>query len=214
MKWFNQAVFILKKIYPKRVWNIPETEKVLYLTFDDGPIPDVTPWVLQQLKKYQAKATFFCIGNNMKDNPKVLKEILNDGHVLGNHTYNHLNGWQTNTENYLQNIEKWELLGYSSSLFRPPYGKCKSSQAKEILKKGYSIIMWDVISEDYDRKISAEKCYHTVISQTKPGSIIIFHDSLKAEKNLREVLPKVLAYYSNKGFVFKSLPANVVALKQ
>jgi peptidoglycan/xylan/chitin deacetylase (PgdA/CDA1 family) len=214
VKWFNQTVFILKKLYPKRVWNIPDNNKILYLTFDDGPIPEVTPWVLQQLKQYHAKATFFCIGDNMKKNSKVLAQILKDGHLLGNHTFNHLNGWHTNTEDYLTNIEKWEQLGYSSSLFRPPYGKCKSSQAKEILKRGYSIIMWDVISEDYDQKISAEKCLHTVTSQAKSGSIIIFHDSLKAEKNLRLVLPKVLSYYANKGFVFKSLPANVAALKQ
>lgn len=213
MKWFNQAVFILKKIYPKRLWNIPETEKVLYLTFDDGPIPEVTPWVLQQLKQYHAKATFFCIGDNMKANPKVLKQVLNDGHVLGNHTYSHPNGWQTNTKDYLENIEQWEQLGYPSSLFRPPYGKCTSSQAKEILKRGYQVVMWDVISEDYDQQISAEKCYHAVTSQAKPGSVVIFHDSLKAEKNLRQVLPKVLAYYSDKGFVFKPLPVNVVALK-
>jgi len=209
VKWFNRFVFILKKIYPNRIWNISSKDKTLYLTFDDGPIPEVTPWVLETLAQYQAKATFFCIGDNIKKNPETLKQVITEGHKIGNHTYHHLNSYKTSTEAYLENVLAFEKLGVSTNLFRPPYGKCKSSQAKKILERGYKIVMWDVISEDYDKNISKEKCLNTVLSQAKNGSIIIFHDSLKAEKKLRYALPKVLEYFNNKGFNFKSIPENI-----
>lgn len=214
MKWFNSFVFLLKRIYPKRIWSISTNEKVLYLTFDDGPIPVVTPWVLETLNQYQAKATFFCIGENVEKNREVFNKVIAEGHRVGNHTYNHINGYKTSTEAYLKNVSAFEKLGVSTNLFRPPYGKCKASQAKPLQQKGYNIVMWDVISEDYDKNISEEQCYQTVISQAKKGSIVIFHDSLKAEKNLRYTLPKVLKYFSEKGYVFNALPADVVASKQ
>ncbi len=181
-------------------------EKVLYLTFDDGPIPEVTPWVLQQLKKYQAQATFFCLGKNIEKHPEILQQVKEEGHQIGNHTFHHLKGWEVTTEEYLQDVIQFEKLGYSTAYFRPPYGKCTSAQAKAIIQKGYKIVMWDVISEDYDQNLSPEHCLQTVLSQVKNGSIIIFHDSLKAEKNLRQVLPKVLGHYSSLGYVFKKLP--------
>lgn len=208
MKWFNRLVFVFKKIYPKRIWNISSAEKTLYLTFDDGPIPEVTPWVLKTLAKFNAKATFFCIGNNVKKNPEILQEVISEGHQIGNHTYHHLNGYKTSTEAYLKDVLAFEKLNISTKLFRPPYGKCKSSQAKKLIEKGYKIVMWDVISEDYDANITEQQCLETVISQAKNGSIIIFHDSLKAEKNLRYTLPKVLEYFYHKGFQFKSIPLN------
>lgn len=206
MKWFNTLVPILKIAYPKRLWQLPShKEKVIYLTFDDGPIPEVTPWVLQLLKKYHAKATFFCLGKNIEKHPEILQQLKEEGHQLGNHTFHHLNGWKVSIDKYLQDIIQFEKLGNSTHYFRPPYGKCTSTQAKAIIKKGYHIVMWDIISEDYDQHISPEHCLHTVLSQAKNGSIVIFHDSLKAEKNLRQVLPKVLAYYSRKGYVFEKL---------
>ena len=214
MKWFNSFVFLLKRIYPKRIWSVSTNEKVLYLTFDDGPIPEVTPWVLETLNQYQAKATFFCIGENVEKNRDVFNTVIAEGHRVGNHTYNHVNGYKTSIKAYLENVLAFEKLGVSTSLFRPPYGKCKASQAKPLQKKRYNIVMWDVISEDYDKNISEEQCYQTVIDQAKKGSIVIFHDSLKAEKNLRYALPKVLKYFSEKGYVFNALPADVAALKQ
>ena len=214
MKWFNSFVFLLKRIYPKRIWSVSTNEKVLYLTFDDGPIPEVTPWVLKTLNQYQAKATFFCIGENVEKNRNVFNTVIAEGHRVGNHTYNHVNGYKTSTKAYLENVLAFEKLGVSTNLFRPPYGKCKTSQAKPLQKKRYNIVMWDVISEDYDKNISEEQCYQTVIDQAKKGSIVIFHDSLKAEKNLRYALPKVLKYFSEKGYVFNTLPADVAALKQ
>ncbi|SHI88686.1 Peptidoglycan/xylan/chitin deacetylase, PgdA/CDA1 family [Mesonia phycicola] len=213
MKWFNSLVPILKLAYPNRLWAGPSPhKKIIYLTFDDGPIPEITPWVLQILKSYNAKATFFCIGNNIELYPSILSQVLNAKHVIGNHTYNHINGWKTSTTDYLQDINFFENLGYPTQYFRPPYGKCTSSQAKKIIQKGYKIVMWDVISEDYNKTISPENCYETVISQAKSGSIIVFHDSLKAQKNLRYVLPKVLKYYTQKGYIFKSLPVNAAEL--
>lgn len=207
MKWFNTLVPFLKTVYPKRLWRLPsKKEKVLYLTFDDGPIPEVTPWALQQLEKYEAQATFFCLGKNIEKHPGILQQIKEGRHQIGNHTFDHLNGWKVNTDEYLQDVIQFEKLGHSTAYFRPPYGKCTSAQAKAILKKGYKIVMWDIISEDYDHNLSPEHCLQTVLSQAKNGSIIIFHDSLKAEKNLRKILPKVLKHYSNLGYVFKKLP--------
>ncbi|MBW2961850.1 polysaccharide deacetylase family protein [Mesonia aestuariivivens] len=214
MKWFNRSVFLLKKLYPKRVWSIKTSSKVIYLTFDDGPIPEVTPWVLKMLTKYNAKATFFCIGENVEKNRGIFNQVKANGHSIGNHTYNHLNSKKNNTKNYLNNIKLFEDLKLKTNLFRPPYGNCKTSEARQLLNRGYKIIMWSVISEDYDKDVNPQQCLQTVTSLSKAGSIIVFHDSLKAEKNLRYTLPKVLEYYSKKGFTFKALPVNAAALKR
>ena len=197
----------IKKIFNNLVWDIPNSDKKIYLTFDDGPIPDVTEWVLDLLKSEEIKATFFCIGDNIKKHPEVYKRILSEGHQTGNHTFNHLNGWKTETKSYLGNFklcetEHLKLNTEHSFLFRPPYGKIKPSQSKAIRQLGYKIIMWDVLSYDFDPTISVEKCLENVISNTEQGSIIVFHDSLKAEKNLKYALPKAIQILKNRGFVF------------
>lgn len=193
---------LVQWLFPQRVWAFSRKEPNVFLTFDDGPIPEVTPWVLDELKKHNVKATFFCIGDNVRKHPEIFKRIVAEGHSIGNHTFHHLNGWKTKTEEYLQDVEAAEVKfnktiftnNQASKLFRPPYGKMTSNQAKRIRKKGYKIIMWDVLSADFDMKISAEKCLENVLNNIRPGSIVVFHDSLKAEKNLRHVLPKVLEH--------------------
>ena len=197
----------IKKIFNNLVWDIPNSENKIYLTFDDGPIPEVTEWVLDLLKSEDIKATFFCIGDNIKKYPEVYKRILSEGHQTGNHHFNHLNGWKTETKSYLGNFklcetEHLKLNTEHSFLFRPPYGKIKPSQSKAIRQLGYKIIMWDVLSYDFDPTISVEKCLENVISNTEQGSIIVFHDSLKAEKNLKYALPKAIQILKNRGFVF------------
>ncbi|MFD1094271.1 polysaccharide deacetylase family protein [Salegentibacter chungangensis] len=198
---------VLKWLYPNRLSRL-NTRKTIYLTFDDGPVPEVTPWVLEQLKKHQAKATFFCIGENIKKHPEVYKAVLAEGHKTANHTYNHFDGWKTGLQDYIKNTQKTEELlkqPEENKLFRPPFGKIKNNQASELVKEGYKIVMWDVISWDFNGKTSAEDCLENVLKHTVEGSIIVFHDSLKAKKNLEVVLPQVLKYYSEKGMNFESL---------
>lgn len=197
---------LIKLIFSNYVWDIPSVEKKVYLTFDDGPTPEITAWVLNQLKAFNTKATFFCIGENIQKYPQVFQSILKEGHIIGNHTFNHFNGWQTNTQDYIENtilcesiIQKSQV--NSSMLFRPPYGKIKSLQAKILLDKGYKIIMWDVLSADFDNQISPENCLKNVIKNTKPGSIIVFHDSTKSFKNLAYTLPKFLTFLQQNNYV-------------
>ncbi|MAM28285.1 MAG: polysaccharide deacetylase family protein [Flavobacteriaceae bacterium] len=192
---------LVQWIFPRRVWAFSRKEPKVYLTFDDGPIPEVTPWVLEVLRKYDAKATFFCIGDNIHKHPEVYKQILAEGHSVGNHTFHHLKGTETSIEDYIAEVEKCEheMLNQQDSnsknnLFRPPYGKMTAAQAKRLQDKGYQIVMWDVLSADFDVDISEEKCLQNVLQNIKKGSVVVFHDSLKAEKNLRYVLPKVLEY--------------------
>jgi len=190
-------------LFPKRVWAFSRSQPTVYLTFDDGPIPEVTPWVLDVLRKYDARATFFCIGENITKHPEIAKQILAEGHSIGNHTFYHKNGWKTSYTEYLKDLEKFNSALKKSAIkipFRPPYGKMTSRQAKAILKKGHDIIMWDVLSGDYDENISETTCLKNVLSNIEKGSIIVFHDSLKAEKNLRYALPSVLEYIKNKGW--------------
>lgn len=190
-------------LYPKLLWNKSRTEKTIYLTFDDGPIANITPWVLLQLKKYNAKATFFCIGDNVTKNPKEFKQIVDMGHSVGNHTNNHLNGWKTQTTKYIQNITL-AAATIKSNLFRPPYGKITRKQIN-VLISNYKIVMWDVLSYDFDTNLTGKKCADIVLKKAKNGSIIVFHDSLKAEKNLKICLPIVLQALSLKGYDFKVL---------
>ncbi|PJJ09593.1 peptidoglycan/xylan/chitin deacetylase (PgdA/CDA1 family) [Flavobacterium sp. 1] len=207
--WIKTAIFI-KKIFSNYVWNIPNTENKIYLTFDDGPTPDVTEWVLEELKKHQAKATFFCIGKNIKNNPDLFNKVINNGHAIGNHTFNHFNGWKTNTDDYLKNTflcqdEISKLSTVNNKLFRPPYGKIKKSQSKKLRDLGYKIIMWDVLSADFDQTITPEKCLENVLQNAVSGSIIIFHDSIKGYKNLEYVLPQSLKVLKEKGFTFDTI---------
>ena len=212
---------LIKKIFSNYVWDVSNSENKIYLTFDDGPTPEITEWVLEELKKYNAKATFFCIGNNIEKYPNVFEKVINEGHSIGNHTFNHLNGWKTATEDYLENTKlcKEQILksnpsnselakqiyNLKSAIFRPPYGKIKLSQSKKLRQLGYKIIMWDVLSADFDTSISKEKCLDNVIKNTKSGSIIVFHDSVKAFANLEYSLPKALKYWAAKGFIFERL---------
>ena len=201
----------VKTLFPNFIWNINTVKKELYLTFDDGPTPEITDWVLQTLKDYNAKATFFCIGKNIVKHPEIFQNILDNGHSIGNHTYNHLKGWKHKSKHYIKDaletetvINKFQL-NNNKKLFRPPYGKFKNKQSKQLLELGYLIILWDVLSYDWDISVPEESCLNNVISATKEGSIIVFHDSFKASRNLKYALPKVLEYYSNEGFVFKDL---------
>ena len=203
--WIKTNAFI-KWLFPKYIWDCSPDTKRVYLTFDDGPVPEATPWVLDLLKKYNAKATFFCIGENVAKNPEVLKRIVIEGHAIGNHTYNHLNGWQTKKSDYIDNVADCEnsiytLLKRETKLFRPPYGKLTSSQANELLRRGYKIVMWDILSADFDTSVSAEECTNNVLKNIKPGSIVIFHDSLKAFKNLEYALPATLKFIHDKGYI-------------
>jgi len=194
---------LLQRLFYSLTWKMSSREKVLYLTFDDGPIPDVTPWVLEQLDRYQAKATFFCIGNNVRKHRSVYERILQSGHTVGNHTYHHLNGWTTFNSDYYKDIELCNRL-VGSRLFRPPYGKIRPTQVAG-LRNRYTIVMWDVLSKDYDKSLSGEVVLANVLEAAGPGSIIVFHDSLKAEERLRYALPKVLKHFSEKGYRFRSL---------
>lgn len=195
---------IFKKIFSKYRWHFHSDEKILYLTFDDGPTEHITEFVLDQLKQYNAKATFFCIGKNVKKNPSIFNRIVAQGHAIGNHTHNHLKGWKVKTANYIENVEKASQL-IDSNLFRPPYGKIKKKQAKILLQEGYQIIMWDVLSADFDTSITKEKCLQNVLENAKKGSIVVFHDSKKAQEKMEFALPKVLEYFTNKGYVFKAI---------
>jgi len=205
----NSIHFILKKIYPNFVWELPNDQKKVYLTFDDGPIPEVTEWVLNELQKYNAKATFFCIGDNVQKHPEVFAKIVNANHAVGNHTFNHLNGWKTKLENYIENSEKClkelEKHECTTNLFRPPYGKIKLDQANKIKQLGYKVIMWDIISKDYDKNTTKEACVANVLDNVKIGSIIVMHDSLKAFPNLKYTLPLILKKLSEKGYSFDTI---------
>ena len=204
---------LMRKFFSSAIWRIPTKEKKIFLTFDDGPIPKITPWVLSTLKEYNAKATFFCVGENIEKHPEIFQQLISEGHSIGNHTFNHLNGWKTKTKDYLKNVEQCESkIKYQApsvkyqekSLFRPPYGKIRRSQLL-IVSSEFSIIMWDVLSGDFDKTISEEKCLKNVLTKTRTGSIVVFHDSLKAKKNLFFVLPKFLEHFSKQGFEFNTL---------
>lgn len=180
---------------------------VVYLTFDDGPHPTITPFVLQQLKQYDAKATFFCIGKNVVDHPGIYKQILEAQHTVGNHTHNHLNGWHTKTDAYITNVQQ-AARHINSRLFRPPYGRIKRSQAGRLLQAHpqWHIYMWDVLSGDFDTGITAERCTENVLNNIQPGSIVVFHDSEKAWPRMQHALPAVLAYCKQQNWQLKALP--------
>ena len=195
--------WLVKQLYPNLLWNNPRTSNRIYVTFDDGPIPIVTPFVLNILKQYDAKATFFCIGDNVKKHPDIFEQVKNAGHAIGNHTFNHLKGWKTDNQVYLDNfLEADELI--HSNLFRPPYGRIKRSQIKLLkqAKPGLKIVMWDVLSGDYNAKLTPETCLQNVLKHTENGSVILFHDSLKARERMEYVLPRAMEEWGRKGWEF------------
>lgn len=208
----TKTPLVVKKVFPNYIWEVPSDEKTLFLTFDDGPTPNITEWVLNTLNQYHAKATFFCIGDNIQKYPKIFQQIVNEGHNIGNHSNNHINGWKTKTKSYLENvllakevISNQNLQSSITNLFRPPYGQIKPKQGRKLMAMGYRIVMWDVLSFDWDKTVSNQECLERVISKSKNGSIIVFHDSVKASNNMQFALPKVLEYYSRKGFSFKAI---------
>ncbi len=203
MMYLVKTPQVIQSLFPNFTWRIPSTEPVLYLTFDDGPIPEVTPWVLEELAHYEAKATFFCVGDNIRKYPDIFEQIKAEGHSVGNHTFNHLDGWNTDNIPYFHNVRHGASLT-GSELFRPPYGRLRPRQA-QFLQRHYRIIMWDVLSGDFDPATSEEQCLDNVIDNAQPGSIIVFHDSLKAMEKLQYVLPLVLEYFSTQGYAFESL---------
>ncbi len=193
----------ITRIFPLAIWRIPSGEKVLYLTFDDGPIPNITPAILEILQNKGIKATFFCVGENVFKYPEIFKQIKDEGHSVGNHTFNHLQGIKCSTEKYFNNIEKAnEYIG--SNMFRPPHGWLRRAQYRKIARH-YKIVMWDVISCDYDSSLSPKKCYENVVNNIRDGSIITFHDSIKAEKNVLEALPAVIDKLTARGYEFRKL---------
>lgn len=195
--------YLLRLFYPNYTWKVNTLQNEVYFTFDDGPHPEITPWVLSQLEIYEAKATFFMVGENIEKYPKTFEQVLNSGNGIGNHTFNHLNGWKTENEVYFNNIEKFEKK-FETKLFRPPYGRIKKSQAKQLLKK-YKIVMWDRLSRDYESTLDIEDSLKELKILPANGSIFVFHDSEKAFKNLKILLPKLLLYYKLKGYKFKKL---------
>ena len=196
----------VKKLFSASTWDMPGVEKAIYLTFDDGPHPAITPLVLDELKRYNARATFFCIGKNVEENPVVYNRILEEGHAVGNHTYNHLDGWKTGRAKYLADILKAKKY-IESDLFRPPYGRITRKQRKDllVLERPLKIIMWSVLSGDFDVKITPEQCCANVIKNTENGSVVVFHDSEKAMERVRYSLPIVLQYFFDKGYSFKKI---------
>lgn len=193
----------LRFLYPGVTWHLPTSEKVLYLTFDDGPVPEVTPQVLDLLEKYKAKATFFCIGDNVRKSPDLFERICSAGHQVGNHTYHHYNAWKVNRHVFLDDVAAAKKL-IPSNLFRPPYGKL-TPLTLLALRKTYQIIMWDVISCDFDVRVRPEMVLQNVLDFSGPGSIIVFHDSIKAAPNMLYALPKVLEHFSREGYTFRAL---------
>ncbi len=214
--YFVKTPAFIQKLFPNALWRINTSEKKLYLTFDDGPTPELTTWVLEQLKQYNAKATFFVLGKNVQRYPEIFQQIISTEHSIGNHSFSHINGWETKDEIYFDDVEKGNkeiqlsIVNHKSeiinlkSLFRPPYGRITFSQYN-FLKTEYQIVMWDVLSGDFDFKLNGEQCFENVKRNVANGSIVVFHDSHKGFERLKTCLPKVLEYYSEQGYTFEAI---------
>lgn len=205
-----RAPFFLPWLYPNLVWRIPTTKKEIYLTFDDGPVPGPTDFVLETLAKHSVKATFFCIGHNVLKNPDVFGRVVDQKHAVGNHTFNHLKGWNTRKGRYVDNVYQCDQIFQRSNLklrdpklFRPPYGKITRAQINSL--PDYRIVMWDVLTNDYDQSKSPEACLKNSIQVTRPGSIVVFHDSIKAERNMTYMLPRYIDHFLKQGYSFHVL---------
>ena len=205
----HKTPFILPLLYPSLIWRMDPDAKELFLTFDDGPVPGPTEFVLDQLSHASVQATFFCIGDNIRKHPEVFQRITNEGHVVGNHTMNHLNGWKTTASDYVANVSQCDAIaasqGYSQpvTLFRPPYGRISRKQINSLAH--YRIIMWDVLSQDYNSTISPDKCLRRTIDACRPGSIIVFHDSYKSQRNMEYTLPRLIDHYASEGYRFRPI---------
>lgn len=206
MNYFIKTPGFVKKIFKDRVWDIDTKEKNIYLTFDDGPHPVITSAILKELKKYNAQATFFCIGKNVLSHPEVYIRVIEDGHTVGNHTQNHLNGWKTKDKIYLEDIALAKK-HIDSNLFRPPYGRMTRFQQKQLSAPKFALktVMWSVLSGDFDPSLKPEQCLENVLLNSKEGSIVVFHDSEKAGEKVLFALPRVLEYFTDKGYSFKKI---------
>jgi peptidoglycan-N-acetylglucosamine deacetylase len=204
--YFITTPWWLRNFFPGCVWEIKTEEKVIYLSFDDGPHPDITPFVLAELKKYNAKATFFCIGDNVKKFPEVYKQVINGGHAIGNHTMHHINGWQNTDDDYLRDIDQAGDL-IKSNLFRPPYGRIKNSQLRKLKIENPQLktIMWSVLTGDWVATLNPEKCFEQIKNKIYPGSIVVFHDSEKANERMSYTLPKLLEHFARLNYTFKKI---------
>lgn len=209
----HKSYFWLRALYPGMMWRQPGNEKELYLTFDDGPVPEATPFVLELLQQFDAKATFFVVGHNVDKYPQLLQKMVEEGHAVGNHTYHHLNAWHVNPRIYRQNVWQCQqaiqqvLPSFDTRLFRPPYGKMTPVHSR-LIKKDYSLVLWDVLTADFDQKLKPDVCLAKAIKHSEAGSIVLFHDSIKALRNMKYTLPRYLEHFSKKGFEFKALPMN------
>jgi peptidoglycan-N-acetylglucosamine deacetylase len=203
LRFFYIPVFF-SKIHTIFIWNIPQKNKVIYLTFDDGPTIVATEWILKTLDDYNAKATFFCVGNNVDKNPELFEKILGSGHAVGNHTHTHRDLLRTSLNNYLSDIDNAALF-IKSKLFRPPYGKITFRAARKLFTKGYKIILWSVMSYDFDNTLSSDIVFKKCIKHTRPGSIVVFHDNIKSFDTLQKVLPAYLDYFKQRNFAFEAI---------
>ncbi len=201
--FIEQLPNVYRKLFPGTIWRLPHKEKCVYLTFDDGPIPEVTPFVLDLLRKEGIKATFFCVGDNVRKHPDVFQQVLDEGHLVGNHTFNHLQGLYTWSRNYINNVLQADDYIHSK-LFRPPHGILRYLQFVT-LRRRFKIVFWDVVTRDYNQKLTGDEVMNIVKKYTRNGSIVVFHDSLKAEKNIRYVLPKAIEYFKAEGYKFELL---------
>lgn len=204
--WIEQPPMLYRSLYPGSLWRIGEEQrKTIYLTFDDGPIPEVTPWVLELLDRYGIKATFFCVGDNVRKYPHIYRQLLEKGHKTGNHTFNHVQGWKSHTAFLLENTAKAAEL-IDSKLFRPPHGHMRVAQNCALQKAGYRVVMWDVVTRDYSRYMSPQQVLDNVKRYTRNGSVIVFHDSLKAEKRMKYALPRAIEWLLEEGYSFALVP--------
>jgi peptidoglycan/xylan/chitin deacetylase (PgdA/CDA1 family) len=210
MRLFRTPIW-LHHWFNRYTWKIETEEKFLYLSFDDGPDPEVTPFVIDTLAKFDAKAIFFCVGENLRKFPHIKNQLLENGHLIGNHTQHHLKGWSTSNELYFNNIQECEkYIGESSGtkFFRPPYGRIRSSQGTWLLKNGYRCIMWDILTYDYDAHLNVQHAIKQLSKKSRNGSIVVFHDSKKAYTQMKQLLPTYLQIMSERGYQFRLLPNN------
>ncbi len=201
--YLSKTPHIARFFYPDLLWKMKDATNSIYITFDDGPDPDITPDALSLLKQYKASATFFCVGERVSKHPAMYASLLKEGHKTGNHTYNHLNGKKTGVDEYVENVNKAAELVHSG-LFRPPYGQFKPAQVRK-LKKNYKVVMWSVLPGDFDGRRSKEDVLERAIKYTRAGSIIVFHDNVKFKEKMLYALEGFLSYFSQKGFAFKAI---------
>lgn len=209
--FFVSTPWWLRKLFPGCVWDVKTKEKIIYLSFDDGPHPTITPFVLNELKKYNAKATFFCIGDNVKKFPAIYQQVIDQGHAIGNHTMHHINGWKNTDADYLNDIAA-AAKHINTNLFRPPYGRVKKSQIRQLATINYklSTVMWSVLAGDWVATLPPQKCFEQVKNNIYPGCIVVFHDSEKANERMSFAVPKLLEHFSNEGYLFKKLEVNTI----